>query len=448
MVPLKQLLCVWSVALLSAVEQSVVAPSMWIYLRDLGGTQVTYGLALAAFLVGRMVALPIVGSWADRRPFGEVMRSLVSIGLVGSVLYSISAWTNSPWLAVLGRGLLGIASAVSAATSSFVATNTLKEERTKYIGITQVLSQGMKVCGPGLNIMFVVLPSWNPTREPVALFGPLTNPGWFLAAYHVAALLALVFVYREPARQLALQPGASKSRPSMQTVASHLRGSCAWVNWVVTFQNCFGNQAISWTLPILTDRTLGWGELQNSYLFGAIAIAGISAAALSGCIASKHMEDRKIIVINQLIVGCGLLPLSAFGGCTVGELSESGLATLVISCAVVWTVGFQGQVPGQAGLYTKLIGAHDQGYYQALFQMVMTASRILNSLLLGAINELCPIWLIACLLWCLQWPFLIATWHWLHPSVYEEYHKACDRRRLEVPLASVDNNAPAATPVL
>eukprot|EP00931_Biecheleriopsis_adriatica_P088055 TRINITY_DN62444_c0_g1_i1.p1 TRINITY_DN62444_c0_g1~~TRINITY_DN62444_c0_g1_i1.p1 ORF type:complete len:444 (-),score=56.58 TRINITY_DN62444_c0_g1_i1:164-1495(-) len=441
MAPLKLFACVWSVALLSAVEQSVVAPSMWLYLRDLGGNQHVYSAALAAFLLGRVFALPCVGFWANYRDFGEVFRILVSLGLLASCLYSLSAWIVSPWTVVVGRGLLGVASAVSVATASFVALHTSKEERTKYLGINQILSNGMRVCGPGMNVIFVMLPTWDPLRSGAssrgaALFGALTDPGWFLVLVHCLTLLVLAFAYQEP-RSRVSSPG-EKQRPSLKEAAQHLWKSGGWVCWVMTFQNNFTNQTMLWALPILTDRTMGWGTLKNSYLFGSMAIMGLVAAGVVSCLATRKLQDRYIILVNQLIAGAGFLPLAFLGGCWL-DTSNSHVA--VVLGALIWTVGFQGQVPGIMALYSKIIGPENFSFYMASFSMVMTCSRIVCSLLIGVATNMCTVFATAAVIWMLQWAVVSIMWRRLSPDIYEAYHEARASAQLNISLREVERIA-------
>ncbi|CAE8608283.1 unnamed protein product [Polarella glacialis] len=179
---------------------------------------------------------------------------------------------------------------------------------------------------------------------------------------------------------------------------------------------------VIWAMPVLTDRTMGWDTLENSYLFGGMGLVGIVAAVVVSCCSHK-VQDRHLILWNQIIAGCGFLPLAFLGGCQAGNSSASH-AAVVVAGALVWTVGFQGQVPGNVSLYSKMVGAEDAGLYQALFQMVMTCARIACSALIGGATDLCTVFTTAAVLWVLQWVVLLLMWRRLHPTVYEAYHEA------------------------
>ena len=59
-------------AFLSSIDDAVVLPSLWAYLQQLGGGEGDYGRCTLGYYSARVVAMPFVGAWCDRRPLKEV----------------------------------------------------------------------------------------------------------------------------------------------------------------------------------------------------------------------------------------------------------------------------------------------------------------------------------------------------------------------------------------
>jgi hypothetical protein len=55
---MRNLCCAWAIGFLTAIEGTIIVPSLWFYIKSLGGTHHHYGLAISGFAVFRLGASP------------------------------------------------------------------------------------------------------------------------------------------------------------------------------------------------------------------------------------------------------------------------------------------------------------------------------------------------------------------------------------------------------
>eukprot|EP00929_Paragymnodinium_shiwhaense_P014627 TRINITY_DN12255_c0_g1_i2.p1 TRINITY_DN12255_c0_g1~~TRINITY_DN12255_c0_g1_i2.p1 ORF type:complete len:423 (-),score=39.47 TRINITY_DN12255_c0_g1_i2:646-1914(-) len=380
---------VYTITFISAIDQSLAAPSMWHYIRALGGDAAMYSYALSAFLIARVICLPLVGLWVDRRPHIEVLRILVSIGLFASALYALAPLCESPWAIVVSRAVLGASSASSVATSSFIIGRTTPAERSRYMGFNNVLNNGMKLTGPGLNVFLVFIPALDAfgVHELLSLY---TYVGWALLLCHLVALVLIGTAPSLQVRDAADTATASASATSaaaaapvtLAGVVRHLAHTRAWVSYVLSANNNFGMQVVTWALPIITDMDFGWQTVQNSFFYAGMSLFGICSGVTSSLISGKAL-DRTIIVGHQVVIGLSFVCIALVTGCAGGARPSPAL---LFAAFALYAWASQGQIPGNIGLYSKLVGRRNAGLYQSILQTIMAIARVGASSLIGAAN--------------------------------------------------------------
>ena len=324
----KNVWVIFAMTFASAVEGTIVIPSLWLYVDSLGGSVSFYGSIIAAFWLTRVPSLLLFGLWVDRAPFSRVLSAGLLLGVAGAVLYATAPLAvgafGRPWgLAWLmaSRVLIGAGSGISVASQTYFATETPMNLRTQYMGYNQMFQRLVTPSGPALNLAFVFLPQINllpgvhtPAGSP--LFSKFTYVGWFLCFVNLALLLYLRCCFVEPPRPgVGVIPGFVKPRPTVRWVLQHVKRTRAWVSYVLSTQNNFSNQAVTWAAPLISAHNFGWGQLYNSLFTAATALFAVAGALSTSRLSRNGFCDRDLITAAQLLVGPGLTAIALYWGC-------------------------------------------------------------------------------------------------------------------------------------
>jgi len=416
------LFCAWSIGFLTAIEGTVSLPSLWLYVKSLGGTKEHYSFCIAAFPIGRLCFMGIFGMWTDRRPYKEVFQLSLLISMSSGVLYA-SGPTLGLWAVVVARGVLGAMSCQSVATQSFVSMNTSKADRTKYMSINNVVSSSLSICGPAFNAIIVMLPSFE---LPFFVFNSYTWVGWFLFSCQLVCMMFIHFCFTEPATRRPANSRKQEPVPCINTcltlggffpwgrlfVDQWLRVTGAWVCFVLNFRNQFTSFAVTWIIPIITDRDYGFGQLQNSMIFLGLALESLAASCLVGYMSSTW-NDRDSLTFFQSISFAGLLAY-----CILSGLGNLAIPLPLFIVVLVW-YDFGAPASQTQSLYSKLIGPGSQAIYFSVLQSNGAMGRILSAYAtrLALVHYGMPcLWITVFTLWGGQWIVFFAKWTSLHPD--------------------------------
>lgn len=331
----KNVWVIFAATFASAVEGTIVIPSLWLYVDSMGGSASFYGSLIAAFWLTRVPSLLLFGLWVDRAPFSRVLSAGLVLGVFGAVLYAtaplaVGAFGHRGLLWLLAsRVCIGAGSGMSAATQAFFATETPVEVRTQYMGYNQMFQRLVTPSGPALNLAFVLLPQlglphgWTPLRSP--LLSKFTYVGYFLCFLNLALLLYLRCCFVEPPRAgVGAIPGVVKPVPNVGWLLRHIGRTKAWVSYVLSTQNNFSNQAVTWAAPLISAHNFGWGQLDNSLFTAATALFAVLGALCTTRLSRRGFKDRDLITGSQLLVGPGLVAIAIYWGCLPSDSDVVG----------------------------------------------------------------------------------------------------------------------------
>lgn len=322
----KNVWVIFATTFASAVEGTIVIPSLWLYVDSLGGSVSFYGSLIAAFWLARVPSLLLFGVWVDRAPFCQVLSAGLLLGVLGAVLYATAPlavgafghW-GLAWLLV-SRVCIGAGSGMSAASQAFFATETPVELRTQYMGYNLTFQRLVTPSGPALNLAFVFLPQiglshgLTPVKSP--LLSKYTYVGYFLCFLNLALLLYLRCRFVEPPRPgIGVIPGVVKPVPSVRWLLRHISRTKAWVSYVLSTQNNFSNQAVTWATPLISAHNFGWGQLENSLFTAGGALFAVVGALCTSRLSRHGFKDRDLITGAQLLVGPGITAIALYWGC-------------------------------------------------------------------------------------------------------------------------------------
>lgn len=442
----RNFMCVWLLQAVDALDASLVSPSMSEYIRSLDGSRAVYGQAISLFFVGRILGLPLFGLLADYVSFESAFKSSLLLGVVGGLVYALAGLFKALWFILLSRFILGASTGVISAAMAFAGAAAAGEQ-TKFSGITVLVYNVVTVVAPALGSLLTVLP-----HEGTA-FNSYTYCGYALMVFNVISLLIHVKFFQEPDRshleidgiESSLLGGPAQDAElgealegkksilgkicfgvrslvyELVDMAKVLRQTGAWVTFVTSSQNSFNQLVVQWGLPIVTYEYFGWGQRMNGVLLMGTSVVGLVGLPLL-LRNLHHLSDRSVFVSFQTFVGISLLLFSIYAGC-----SHSHQLTPVILCITLglWGFGTFGQVPGNMGLFSKLLGARKQGKFQAILFMTMSLARVIAGSLIGVSDGpagTCTIYAAAFVFWILQFAFYLPMWPHFHPDLLKPPH--------------------------
>ncbi|GBG30395.1 SPX domain-containing membrane protein At4g11810 [Hondaea fermentalgiana] len=325
-----------AVGCLGMIEYSMVMPSLAHYVRELGQTNVFYGVCQAAFSLSRLIFMPVLGRWSDKRPMIEPFLFSIVLAAIGNALYGLAFGLRTAWLILFARILVGMGSANATLTMSFVARITEKETRTKAMAILNGLNLIGVVLGPATNLLITDV---DFQLNSVMVFNGLTNPGWVMVVLLAGLVVLTLATFREPPRLSETDvayvspsfappsenssPAVSLRRPSVISILSdettepmldtpmlhrQARASALsvrglvnniirhnlWMHFVISFCGNFVINELDTALPALTEHDFGWDAIANSYVYAGLGLA-VALSLIVVIATSRFVSDRSLI---------------------------------------------------------------------------------------------------------------------------------------------------------
>ena len=109
-----------TVVLVGEMCRGVTFPTLWLFVKSLGGTTVTMGWAVAAFSFGRAITSPIFGHVSVTKGYRFTLLVAGVFLLVGSFLYIQAQSVGRPGFLILAQSVLGIGSGTLGVTRAYV----------------------------------------------------------------------------------------------------------------------------------------------------------------------------------------------------------------------------------------------------------------------------------------------------------------------------------------
>ena len=358
----RSLVALYTISFVSQMDGAVMLPTLWPFVEELCGREgcqshYVYGWAQASFFGTRVVAMFLLGQALDRgASFRGAMQCCLWLATAGGLLYfwapvlSRARGLGAPTV-VAARALLGAGSAASVASFAFIATFVPKPRRTGLFATTIGLQRASTPLAPILVLALSEIPArWGRGAVPVT---ESDAAGLVVALFNCVAGCVVATYFIEPRRRR--RGGAPVKPPSAAAVLRALRRTGAWASFFFSFQNNWNNQAVLWTMPLITSKLYGADPVRDSLLFASGGCVGVlTAVAISSrFFQGRKIRDRTMIVASQCGVGCVLLAMSAFFGCP--SLSGRGGAPLWLLWVLfsVYYVPFIGQMPSNNSAFPR-----------------------------------------------------------------------------------------------
>ena len=259
---------------MACISFSIVMPSLFLYLQDMGSSASFYALVVASYSVGEAVGSLTLGALSNTIGARSTLQLCALISLSGSLLYAfadaVTLWVDdglhAPLTVLLGRFLQGVGSGgQQAVEQSYLSIAAPPEERTELTSKIATAATLGFIFGPAFGAAV--------SQTPDFAIGPLrintfTKQGWVVAVLNVSMLLTTTFLFIEaplvrsqsPAPVRAASEAADKSpspdaqRPDAATGdGESVRGVWALIIFFFVHFNGFAVQETI-TTPLINVR--------------------------------------------------------------------------------------------------------------------------------------------------------------------------------------------------
>lgn len=415
-----------AVGCIGMVEYSMVMPSLAKYVKELGQTNVFYGVCQASFSLSRLLFMPVLGQWSDRRPMIEPFMFCIAVAIAGNVLYALAFGLRNAELILIARILVGLGAANSTLAMSFITRITEKEKRTKAMATLSGLNLIGIVIGPATNLL--VTEVHYQVGNSIIILNELTNPGWLMVVLLLGLFILTFVTFKEPPRLVkpttetpsmrsplishnttqspysttARRPSVisffsdEATEPIIDTASIHQQMQqenvtfCAlirrlgerslWVHFVISFCVSFVLNELETALPALTSHDFHWTTIDNSYMYAGLGLS-VALAIIFVVTASRCISDRVFISFGLTTLLVGLIV--AITSCrTTPQMSVFVVCVFLISSATP-IVGSPNM-----SLFSKRLEENENlatsaGLYIGLLQGVEGISRVAAPLYAG-----------------------------------------------------------------
>lgn len=304
----------------------IIAPTLYLYIVELGGDRSFQGAVLSAFFIGKLVAAPVVAAAADR--YGNRIAFVLSmlVAVAGNAAYAFA--TNKWW--VLGsRIVAGLGAGGDGVTIGYVSRRLPATQATRgMLALRMGFGLG-QVTSPALSYLISKVGPKVGTNVWLLRLDVYTIPSLVTAAMCLGFLLFAVRTIVED-DELQQDDGRSHANSEMTGVADDksdaavARRSC-WtvvseaspdrkgaVLLMTTFSMAFmltGWVAVN--VPVI-NANFGWDSDKTSLAgtaAGCVSLA--SATSLMKVLGTYKVDDRKLFLGSAAMSVLGALTLSS-----------------------------------------------------------------------------------------------------------------------------------------
>lgn len=338
---------VFVTVLLDLLGFGMIFPLLPTYASDFGASATVVGLLIASYSAAQLLAAPLLGRASDRWGRGPV----VAVSAVGAALgYLVLFLADGVAGLFLGRIITGLCAGNIAAAQATIADVTSPEER----------GRGMAVVGAGIGLGIVIGPALTAVTVPIA-----GEQSPFALAGGLALLNALWAA-------IVLPRTRGHSPRMAATLARAARDPLMVLFLAVNFLVMVAFSQIESQFPLLTQALLGFGPVENGYLFMYIGLTIVVFQLTGTRWLSTKLGDERLVVLGLACFAVGAL---------LAPLVTTWWHVLVPAGLI--GVGNATQAPSLMSAISNQATAEEQGAVLGASQSVGSSGRILGPVVGG-----------------------------------------------------------------
>jgi MFS family permease len=277
---------------------TLVMPFLPLYIAELGTTDIGEiamwtGLTLGATPTVTAISAPLWGRVGDK--YGSkvlVLRSLTAFILTKAAM----AFVTAPWQLFALRALLGVFAGYGALTMSMAAQSAPRDRMAEAIGTVQTGHRLGPAIGPVIGGVLAPLVG-------------LRNSFLVAAAFYVAAMLLIIFVYKEPVNRKA----TDQVRGGWEVIRQLMRRPGFLLALFVIFGLQTVDRSFGPVLPLFVQQ-VGVDDSRIAFVAGVLFSLGAVSAAVGSQLGPrllKRYSAKTVIVAGALTAAVALAAIVA-----------------------------------------------------------------------------------------------------------------------------------------
>lgn len=371
------LLCLF----IAEASRGLVAPSLWLYIKHLGGDKRFLGYVVGTYSAGRLIGSILLGWWYNKRGAKEVLIVSLVCSIIGNVMYSLSSVTNL-WMIFISRTLVGFGTGILSVVRAFVAESTTKEQRLRFIAYSAAVQFIGFAVVPGGGALLTMI-DFHIGSVPIDKF---TSAGYVLAIVNL--LIALLVLFRLPKTKPKPEEESASTTKEVLPDQSNKRlvyigvGLFIFLNFVAR-----GVLALLETVgpPVFLeawndDSTDAVGTTSTMMLI--LGLIGLVIFFLIDYV-QKILREPILLVFGFVITTLGCLLLINYN-----EPERITLVQFLVGAGLVWSIGAPVTQTLVISTFSKILGTKPQGTWMGWIGSAASVGRIITPTLSGfGINE-------------------------------------------------------------
>eukprot|EP00927_Polykrikos_kofoidii_P000891 TRINITY_DN10335_c0_g1_i2.p1 TRINITY_DN10335_c0_g1~~TRINITY_DN10335_c0_g1_i2.p1 ORF type:complete len:456 (+),score=32.73 TRINITY_DN10335_c0_g1_i2:99-1370(+) len=362
-----------------SVDYSMVMPTGWQYVQELGGSQMFYGCLIGAFPIGRMSLLLLVGYWSDKRGFRAPFVVGFLLSIMGGCLYGSAYKLESKWFAMVGRFVSGCGA--TAPLSAWAARSYSAEQRSQLESLQRSAQLFGTVAGPAVN-WFIVDVDF---QSGFIILNSRTLAGYLPALLSLMLMIGFLFFVSEPPEPDILLDQTDSVLTNTSPI-ERLRLSGGWIFLLIAFHTNFQIAAIDTILAPLLSKYLGFGLTDNSGVFAGLGMIALLSTVTCLLALRSGVTPHRIITIGACVNVVGAVCC----GVSMWQFPDTvhiPLFLFAASLSIFCLLGYAGPC---GGMYQQVCG-NRQGLLGAVYTMAFAFGRPVGSFVGGQLLDNGPL---------------------------------------------------------
>jgi len=305
------------ITFLSSICFSIVLPSIWPFLRSLGGNKWMLGWAVAVNSCGSLIASPLFGYWGDRRSTKEVIALSLVVMIAGNIMYSLA---TDQYILLAGRFIVGVASANAAVSQTYLSYTSTPENRTKIMALNSACTVLGFIIGPALALITTFI-----NFSFYGIHVNENNSAGYLSAvlslFGVVALMAITEIPKSKRKKGSQLLTPSTKQSSLVYSGSGFGGggsthdlsavftmdwkTIPWIPVIICNFAYFSYTASFTCFETIgtpyTQHDFGWGVMYNSILYLVLGAICILSLFILQIVVRFVDNDRRLIVVTTFV---------------------------------------------------------------------------------------------------------------------------------------------------
>lgn len=382
------------VVFIGDMARGIFFPTMWNLVQKLGGDQVMLGYTIASFSFGRMLVLPLFGSWSTTYGYKWTLTFSTYILLLGTLLFSQVLRVNDSGFLIFSNIVMGIGSGTLGVTLAYASEVTPTRNRTAYMAwVTAVQYAGTTVT-PFIGSLFVVLCPQDEGQQYFAFpsINEFTSPAIFMSFMCCVTLYWLHYHFQDRPR-VRSPVGKRKSKRQLQYDEMAQAKTC--FGRLTIYSAClYGCMVLNAFTkgPMSCFETLGIEFAESR--FGMHRATAGSIVASMGIVGAVNLMAMKILSarFDDSVLTSGGIVFFILGIIMNTFLDKENVDMnsdwkYLLSMFFSYGIGYPICHTALIGLFSKIVGrsGRPQGTLQGWFSASGSVSRITFPILAGYI---------------------------------------------------------------